>query len=88
MAKPMTIDDYVNDPRRIESEFPITVNDVRFLLTTLLRHPQMLRSAVSAGLKYELFSGPGEPAYGYVFHAAAGLIVKNSAITETILRTE
>jgi hypothetical protein len=88
MAKPMTIDDYVNDPRRIESEFPITISDVRFLLTTLLRHPQMLRSAVSAGLKYDLFTGPGEPAYGYVFQAASALIAKNSAITEQILRTE
>lgn len=72
----------------IDVEYPITGTDVRLLVKTLLRYQQMLRSAISAGLNFNQFNGPDEAPYGYVMHAAGGLVKEHNAVTEEMLRAE
>lgn len=76
------------DPERPEQEYPLTLQDIRFLVKTLLRYPQMLQGACSSGLSSEQFNGPNEIMYQYAIHAAAGLVRVHNSVTREMLEAE
>lgn len=76
------------DPEKFDAENPLTIQDIRFLVKTLLRYPQMLEGACASGLSSSQFNGVGELPYYYVVHAAAGLVTRHNAVTKDMLETE
>lgn len=69
-------------------DHPVTLPEIRLLVKTLLRYPQMLHGAVSAGLAAEHFNGPDEYIYYVTMGAAAGLVKIHNAVTKEMIVAE
>jgi hypothetical protein len=69
-------------------EGPLTLQDVRLIVKTLLRNPTMLQGAVAAGFAATQFNGYGEYPYSVVVQAAIGLVNLHNAATQEMIETE